>query len=1026
MLLALVAKWFAPHGVRPRKRPTAGRPTRRSLWRVPLLERLQDRITPAPMILSTSVSTRTVSIVFSEALDPSTVNKSNIFVIRQDGAATWPPTTSNLSSYFNLNDDPRATLTYNSSTDTVTLDYSNLPQTEMQSDSYAIVVLSQNSGGPGVTDTTGNSLDGQFNGSFPSGQNGQPATFIQNLGFEQLVAPQITTFMLSPASNSGTSSNQVANTSQPVLVGQLSAPFPASISGDQLLIQFSGPNNGSTTLAVSEPSGRGYTGTYDKFVTSDSSGAFTVTAPALPDGLQYAVALAIGQADSPPLPGYSSAATDIFSVETPTIGAGASNTLTEITDAGGGPPTGALRESVFDTATVTGVPAGAPPTGTVTYSFTGTAGTSLAGLVAPPGWAAVNATTWMETVALNGGVVPDSVPTAALPAGTYAFQASYSGDGNYTGSASALEPLTVNKASPMLATTPNVSMVTLGDMQPPILQDTATLSGGFNPTGSITFRLYAPGVDPTVGPATYTETVVVSSGDGTYSTAVGFTSNASGTWHWVATYNGDPNNNAAPSGPLDEPVTVSEDADLAVTETVSNATPMVLDTITFTVGLSNLGPATATNVTVSDPLPPGLIFVSDMPSQGSYNPTTGIWTVGTMTTTTPQSLMLTAIVNSAAPQTYTWTISHSDQSDPNLAKNTASVTVTPQLGIVDLAKTVNPGEVLMGTDVTYTFILHNAGPGRAVNVVVSDPFPVGLAFVSAGTASQGSFDPATDVWTVGNVEAGSAATLQVVAQIQVLGPLTNTATVSGVAIDPSLSDPTSSATVTGMRTANMVSKAFFLSLLSNVAGSTTTSASPAATGSAAPTTQSATQALLAPAATGVSGATNAHAASPSTGTGNSVVTAPPVTDTPAPTAPPVASSGGGGDVPTTADQLAPNSEETVADSPFMLTAIPGSTVDLAVTAGPWTALDNLFVVLGEERVLEDVWTTEDMMQRASASMPHEQLPAWGHERGAPPSILAGLGLTSLVLPMPLSPKDSREPRAVSTTTEKRRGACWRG
>ena len=88
------------------------------------------------------------------------------------------------------------------------------------------------------------------------------------------------------------------------------------------------------------------------------------------------------------------------------------------------------------------------------------------------------------------------------------------------------------------------------------LQDTADLTGGYHPTGTITFRLYAPGVDPAVGPATYTETVTGVNGDGTYDTTVGFASNATGVWHWVATYGGDSNNGTVSSGPRDEQVAV--------------------------------------------------------------------------------------------------------------------------------------------------------------------------------------------------------------------------------------------------------------------------------------------------------------------------------------------------------------------------------------------------------------------------------------------------------------------------------------
>src|SRR5262249_61470829 len=89
-----------------------------------------------------------------------------------------------------------------------------------------------------------------------------------------------------------------------------------------------------------------------------------------------------------------------------TISKGISSTATEILDAATSlSPTGALGESVFDTATVQGI-SGFTPTGTVTYTFTGTNGTSLAGLTAPSSWTvSADKLTWTETVTLSGGTV---------------------------------------------------------------------------------------------------------------------------------------------------------------------------------------------------------------------------------------------------------------------------------------------------------------------------------------------------------------------------------------------------------------------------------------------------------------------------------------------------------------------------------------------------------------------------------------------------------------------------------------------
>src|SRR5439155_670634 len=93
----------------------------------------------------------------------------------------------------------------------------------------------------------------------------------------------------------------------------------------------------------------------------------------------------------------------------------------------------------------------------------------------------------------------------------------------------------------------------------------------------------------------------------------------------------DPTNNSARAAET------PQQADLTLTKTVSNTTPNVGDVITFTVTLTDRGPDTATNVRVTDLLPTGLTFVSATPSQGIYYSTSGFWTVGTVTTTTPQT-----------------------------------------------------------------------------------------------------------------------------------------------------------------------------------------------------------------------------------------------------------------------------------------------------------------------------------------------------------------------------------------------------
>jgi len=75
------------------------------------------------------------------------------------------------------------------------------------------------------------------------------------------------------------------------------------------------------------------------------------------------------------------------------------------------------------------------------------------------------------------------------------------------------------------------------------ISDTATLTTGGSPTGTMTFKLYGP-ADATCASAPIFTSVVGVNGDGTYASQP-FTPTSVGSYHWVASYSGDTNNNAA-------------------------------------------------------------------------------------------------------------------------------------------------------------------------------------------------------------------------------------------------------------------------------------------------------------------------------------------------------------------------------------------------------------------------------------------------------------------------------------------------
>jgi uncharacterized repeat protein (TIGR01451 family) len=173
-----------------------------------------------------------------------------------------------------------------------------------------------------------------------------------------------------------------------------------------------------------------------------------------------------------------------------------------------------------------------------------------------------------------------------------------------------------------------------------------------------------------------------------------------------------------------------------------------------------------------------------------------VWDVGTVTTTTPQTLLLRATVASPAARTNTASISHSDQFDPDPGNNQASATETPQQADLAVRKAVSNPRPNVGDVITYTVIVTNDGPDAATGVTINEPVPAGLDVVSA-TATAGSYDSITGVWTVGTLAGGASAALTINARVVSPAAQTNTATITHAdQFDPDTGNNTASATET--------------------------------------------------------------------------------------------------------------------------------------------------------------------------------------------------------------------------------------
>ena len=229
-------------------------------------------------------------------------------------------------------------------------------------------------------------------------------------------------------------------------------------------------------------------------------------------------------------------------------------------------------------------------------------------------------------------------------------------------------------------------------------------------------------------------------------------------------------------------------ADLSLTNTVDNDTPNVGETIRFRIVVSNAGPDIATGVVASSLLPSGLAFVSSTLTQGDYEAATGVWQIGSINPGNDVTLDLFAEVETAAPQSLRAEVIESDQADPNSTPGNQveaeddqeTVVVTPQVSDLSLEMTSDVSRPIVGQQVTFTLTLNNDGPDQATTIAVRNSLPTGLSLVSAD-ASVGEFSPATSLWSLASLAAGSSATLQIVTRYDEAIVIQNTAEV--VAVD---------------------------------------------------------------------------------------------------------------------------------------------------------------------------------------------------------------------------------------------------
>jgi len=183
--------------------------------------------------------------------------------------------------------------------------------------------------------------------------------------------------------------------------------------------------------------------------------------------------------------------------------------------------------------------------------------------------------------------------------------------------------------------------------------------------------------------------------------------------------------------------------DLSLIKTVDNASPLPLDLITYTVEVSNAGPAVGTGVFVRDLLPAGLTYSSHTTTLGAYDVVAGLWLIPQLAPSATATLSISAVVDAGTGgmtiqnqaevifcnQTDIDSVvaNHISSEDDQAA---LSLTVQSPPPMIDLSIAKHANQPFQyGTIESYNILVSNGGPDPAVApLTVTDLLAAGLVY----------------------------------------------------------------------------------------------------------------------------------------------------------------------------------------------------------------------------------------------------------------------------------------------------------
>jgi uncharacterized repeat protein (TIGR01451 family) len=224
-------------------------------------------------------------------------------------------------------------------------------------------------------------------------------------------------------------------------------------------------------------------------------------------------------------------------------------------------------------------------------------------------------------------------------------------------------------------------------------------------------------------------------------------------------------------------------------DTVASGASALDRTVTYTITVNNPTDAPVSLATLTDALPPGFAFDSNVggtlspttsPTNGATGSITWSFSPSESIPATSSKTLSFKVVATSVPGTYS-----------NTVTATGSVTYTSALGVApvtvidvsaSLSKRISPtGTITPGNTHTYTVTYQNTGTVTLNNVVITDSLAVGFDTDNLVISGGGTYNSSTRVitWNIGTLASGASGSLTVAFKLNDpfdgLSPVTNRA-----------------------------------------------------------------------------------------------------------------------------------------------------------------------------------------------------------------------------------------------------------